>query len=75
MARINLADGGYYHAQGADEVCYYNNGVLCGLHAIQGGRDRYCCACGWNPVVEQERREKVRMLIDGKETTAQSASN
>ena len=69
MARINLAEGGYYYAQGADEVCYYNNGVLCGLHACPGGREKYCTACGWNPVVEQARREKVRNIFDGLQRT------
>ncbi len=34
-----------------EAVCKYNDGVLCANHK--------CDRCGWNPVVEKARKEKL----------------
>lgn len=67
MARVTV-DGAYYHMQAPEEVCHFNNGVLCGLWASPTGKD-HCARCGWNPEVSKIRKER---LNNGKETTAQT---
>ena len=58
MAKINI-DGHNYHMQGPDECCFYNNGVLCGLHSTPSG-SKHCESCGWTRAVNAVRLEKVR---------------